>query len=324
MTDNTTGGHVPERQAQKIVQDVAQDFEDFYLRQRYLQPEPVLDLLVISTDAKGIVMQTDSLRTCTRQAANKQNKLKGRLSAGEKKNRKRMAQVASVYTAKAAPGTPESVMRKDEDTNVCHFKAPPRNKRVWASVKKDSKWVIEEAFSEALQRDPERQRQRVILVDGHPDQLKQIKRIMKQYQTEATIIMDFIHVLEYLWKAAWCLFDKAAPQAQERVENKAIELLRGKASQVAQGLGIAATKRKLNNREGIDKCGQYLLKNKENLKYGSALESGYPIAIGVIEGACRHLINDRLDITGASWSLNGAEAILKMRRAFKILCQPKF
>ncbi len=129
VTDNTTGGHVPERQAQKIVQDVAQDFEDFYLRQRYLQPEPALDLLVISTDAKGIVMQTDSLRPCTRQTANKQNKLKGRLSAGEKKNRKRMAQVASVYTAKAAPGTPESVMRKDEDTNVCHFKAPPRNKQ---------------------------------------------------------------------------------------------------------------------------------------------------------------------------------------------------
>ncbi len=58
---------------------------------------------------------------------------------------------------------------------------------------------------------------------------------------------------------------------------------------------------------------KYLLKNNENLKYGSALESGHPIASGVIEGACRHLINDRLDITGARWSLNGAEAILKMR-----------
>ena len=52
---------------------------------------------------------------------------------------------------------------------------------------------------------------------------------------------------------------------------------------------------------------------KLSVEYGEALESGYPIASGVIEGACRHLINDRLDITGARWSLEGAEAILKLR-----------
>lgn len=60
-------------------------------------------------------------------------------------------------------------------------------------------------------------------------------------------------------------------------------------------------------------CAGYLLKNKERLQYGEALKSGFPIASGVIEGACRHLINDRLDITGARWSLQGAEAVLKLR-----------
>ena len=63
----------------------------------------------------------------------------------------------------------------------------------------------------------------------------------------------------------------------------------------------------------VDKCASYLLKNKLRLQYGNALKNGYPIASGVIEGACRHLINDRLDITGARWSLDGAEAILKLR-----------
>ncbi len=87
----------------------------------------------------------------------------------------------------------------------------------------------------------------------------------------------------------------------------------GQCFQVAKGLRISATKRKITNRANIDKCAGYLLKNKERLQYGEALKSGFPIVSGVIEGACRHLINDRLDITGARWSLQEAEAVLKLR-----------
>ena len=310
--DNTTGAHVPKRQSMKIVQDVAQDFEKYYLQQRYLEPEDTPDLLVLTTDAKGIVMLTDSLRECTQKSAKKQ-KLKGRLSAGEKKDRKRMAQVASVYTTKAVPRTPESIMSKKEDPNVRPLRVPPRNKRVWASVERGSESVIEESFLEALQRDPEQNRDWIVLVDGLPNQLKQINRIMKKHKVNTTIIMDFIHVLEYLWKAAWCFFDKNDVKVEDWIDKRAIEILRGNASQVAKGLGVSATKRKLEQRENIDKCIHYLVNNKSRLEYGKALSLGYPIASGVIEGACRHLINDRLDITGARWSLDGAEAILKLR-----------
>ena len=310
--DTTTGAHVPKRQARQVVQDVAQDFEDYYLQKRYLTPEDTTDLLVLTLDAKGIVMLSDSLRECTQKAAKKQ-KLKGRLSSGEKKDRKRMAQVAAVYTSKAVPRTPESIMSKKEDSNVRPLRIPPRNKRVWASVERCSETVIEEAFLEALERDPTQNRHWVILVDGQTHQLKQIDQVMKKLNVRATVIMDFIHVLEYLWKAAWCLFEKGDQEVEDWIEKRATEILRGKASQVAKGLGISATKRNLKPRESIDKCISYLLKNKSRLEYGKALELGYPIASGVIEGACRHLINDRLDITGARWSLKGAEAILKLR-----------
>ena len=310
--DSTTGGHIPKRQTMQVIQDVAQDFDDYYFQKRYIHPEDTRDLLVITTDAKGIVMQPNSLRECTKKAAKKQ-KLKGRLSAGEKKDRKRMAQVASVYTTKACPRTAESIMQRSEESNVHGFRVPPRNKRVWASLKKGSESVIEDAFLEALQRDPEQKRQWIVLVDGHPHQMKQVNRVAKKHNVTVTIILDFIHVLEYLWKAAWCLFDKGDELVEGWVEYKALEILRGKASQVAKGLGICATKRRLVNRENIDKCRRYLLKNKKQLEYGIALECGYPIASGVIEGACRHLINDRLDITGARWSLDGAEAILRLR-----------
>lgn len=53
------------------------------------------------------------------------------------------------------------------------------------------------------------------------------------------------------------------------------------------------------------------------MKYNEYLKNGYPIATGIIEGACRYLVKDRMEITGARWGLKGAEAILKLR-AIKI------
>ena len=66
-------------------------------------------------------------------------------------------------------------------------------------------------------------------------------------------------------------------------------------------------------RTGADACVRYLTGKDEYLRYDQALAAGWPIATGVIEGACRHLIGDRLDITGARWGLQGAEAILTLR-----------
>ncbi|MCP3674060.1 MAG: ISKra4 family transposase, partial [Gammaproteobacteria bacterium] len=308
----TTGGHIPKKQSLNVVKDVAQDFEAFYQQKRFIEPEDTSDLLVLTFDDKGIVMRPDSLRECTKKNAQKTNKLASRLSQGEKKDRKRMAQVAAVYTVQPHCRTAESIMKHSDD-NVIPFRTPIRNKLVWASIEREAKVVIEEAFREALQRDPKQTRQWVILIDGLPHQIKLINKVMEELNINATIAMDFIHVLEYLWKAAWCFFDKGDEAVEEWIAEKSINILNGHCSQVSKGLRSSTTKRKITDRINIDKCADYLLKNKERLQYGVALESGLPIASGVIEGACRHLINDRLDITGACWSLQGAEAILKLR-----------
>jgi len=312
--NQTTGGHIQKRQSLNLTQDVAQDFDKYYQQMRYLTPEETSDLLVLTFDGKGVVMRPDGLRECTRKAALKSKKLNSRLSAGEKKDRKRMAQVAAVYTALPYVRTPESIMKiNSEEENVHSLKAVERNKRVWASIKDSAESVIEDAFLEALQRDPGQQRQWLVLVDGHPHQIKLINRVMKKHNINATIVMDFIHVLEYLWKAAWCFYKKGDNKVEKWIEKNALKILNGQGNQVAKGMRISATKQKLDKRQGVDKCASYLLKNKLRLQYGNALKNGYPIASGVIEGACRHLINDRLDITGARWSLDGAEAILKLR-----------
>ena len=202
-------GTVGKPQAIKLVEDTAQDFVEFY-EQRTAKDEQTDDLLVLSFDGKGLVMRPDGLREATRKNAEKSKKKRQtRLSPGEKKDRKRMAMVGTVYTVKRNPRSPESVMNLGQQAdNVVKFRPPIRNKRVWASVEREGEQVIEEAFDEALKRDPTQKRQWVIVVDGHPHQLKMIERAASKKQIKVSIVMDFIHVLEYLWKAAHCLHDK--------------------------------------------------------------------------------------------------------------------
>ena len=306
-------GLIGKRQAIKLTEQVASDFVSFYER-RTVSDEQTGDLLVLSFDGKGVVMRPDGLRECTQKSAKKsQKKLQTRLSPGEKKDRKRMAQVAAIYTVHRNPRTAESIMNLDQQENVVKFRPPIRNKRVFASLERTPEQVITEAFDEAIKRDPEYKRRWVILLDGHPHQLTLVKQVMKQKKVKATIVMDFIHVLEYLWKAAYCLHEKGSEAAESWVQERALRILRGQATSVARGIRQSASKRKLEKREAIDKCAGYLCKNKSRLCYDEALSEGLPIASGVIEGACRHLINDRMDVTGARWSLPGGEAILKLR-----------
>ncbi|MDT9701670.1 hypothetical protein RMT89_38865 [Streptomyces sp. P17] len=68
-----------------------------------------------------------------------------------------------------------------------------------------------------------------------------------------------------------------------------------------------------DQRTGVDKACQYLTTNADFVHYDLALAAGWPIASGVIEGAARHLIADRLDMTGSRWSVRGAEALLVLR-----------
>jgi hypothetical protein len=129
------------------------------------------------------------------------------------------------------------------------------------------------------------------------------------------ITIDFIHVLEYLWKAAWCFYAEGDPAVEAWVQDKARAILAGRAAKVAGAIRRQATNAKLEptRSTGADTCARYLTNKAPYLDYPTALTSGWPIATGFIEGACRHLVRDRLDITGARWGLPGAEAILKLR-----------
>jgi hypothetical protein len=236
-----------------------------------------------------------------------------RLSPGEKKNRKRMATVASVYEVDPYPRTAEQILDPDQQPEG---KRPrPQNKRTWARVEADQGTVIEQAFAEAVRRDPDQKMRWVVLTDGHEDLLRQVCTAAKRYKVEIVLVQDFVHVLEYLWKAAYALHPDAADERESWVMDRATAILEGRAQDVAVGLRRAATRKQLsqNARKPADKAADYIDNNQERLQYDHALAHGLPIATGVIEGACRHLVKDRMDITGARWGLERAEAILKLR-----------
>lgn len=320
--ESTTGAHVAKRQAEQLVRAAGVDFEEFYASQPW-QEESQEQLLILTFDGAGIIMRIEGLREETRKKA-EQDALQPsvwpqRLKTGEKANRKRMAEVASVYSVEPYIRTADDIISEMASIRMVHPQEPSRrprpvNKRVWASVEREMTEVIDEGFREALRRDPEQQRTWVVLVDGQTQQLEAITAAAKRHGVHVTIVCDFIHVMEYLWKAAHCFHEPGSNDARLWVAERARLLLGGAdASQVAAGMRRSATRQGLSRRKAVDICAKYLKKRRDYLRYGEALAAGLPIASGAIEGACRHLVRDRLDCCGARWNVSGAEAVLKLR-----------
>lgn len=301
------------RQSEEVAVHLSQDFDAFYRRPR-ARAGGGDGILVITADGKGIVMHPNGLREATRRALEQEvHKQQTRLSPGEKSNRKRMATVVSVYEIDRYPRTPEQIL--DAEHGPEHKRPQARDKRTWARVEADLKAVIEAGFEEAIRRDPDQRLQWVVLTDGQEALLRQVYAAARRYKVEITVIQDFVHVLEYLWKAGHALHAQEPQAREDWVQGRAAAVLAGRAVDVAIGLRRAATRRQLNQnaRKPVDKAADYIENNHQRLRYHRALAQGLPIATGVIEGACRHLVKDRMDITGARWGLQRAEAILKLR-----------
>lgn len=315
--DTTTGGHVPKRQAEAVAQRAAVDFEAFYEQREGHVPSDEASVLVTTFDGKGVVVRHEDLRPATRKKAeNTARKLNKRLSPGEKEHRKRMACVAAVYTTAPHVRTPEDIVGDAKPALVTEKprRPQPEGKRVWASLRKPPEAVIAAAFSEAEARDPEHKLDWVTLVDGNENQIRLAEAFAELSGQPVTIVVDLIHVSAYLWKAAIALNGGSTPQAEEWMQARLLRILGGNASLVAAGMRRSATKRGLPaaTRKPVDTCANYLLKYKRFLQYDKYLSAGFPIATGVIEGVCRHLVKDRMDVPG-QWSLDGAEAVLRLR-----------
>jgi hypothetical protein len=321
VIDQRCGRVAGKRQIEQLVQAAAADIDGFYARR---VPVPCTSevLLVLSADGKGIVMRPEGLRPATRKAAAAKDRGRGvfrtRLASGEKPCRKRMAALACVYDAAPAPRRPHDVIAvpggRSGDREA---RRGPHAQAKWltGSVARDAHEVIAAAFGQAEARDPARLRPWVVLTDGDRHQIELIEAEAARRKAEVHLVLDLVHVLEHLWAAAWCFHARDDPAAEDWVAVQALAVLAGRARQVTESLTAQAARHGLTESQqaGVQACVRYLTNNMEYLRYDQALAAGWPIATGVIEGACRHLIGDRLDITGSRWGIEGAEAILRLR-----------
>ncbi|WP_125611929.1 ISKra4 family transposase [Specibacter cremeus] len=313
----TTGVVTGKRQVEALTVRAATDFAAFYATHRQPAPAAQSELLVLQVDGKGIVMRSEGLRPATAKAAGQASpKLPGRLSKGEKRYRKRMAEVGAVHDAVPVVRTIVDILPATDAERAAAADGPrATGKWLTASVTQDAASVIAAVFDEATRRDPDKARTWVALVDGANHQIERIRAEAATRDVTVHVLIDIIHVMEYLWKAAWCFHTEGDPAAQVWVHAKARQILAGKARTVATTIRRTASTRKLSAtaRKAADNAARYLTNKTPYLDYPQALAAGWPIATGVIEGACRHLVADRLDITGARWGLAGAESVLQLR-----------
>ncbi|WP_407918485.1 ISKra4 family transposase [Kitasatospora sp. NE20-6] len=312
-----TGAGIGPRQVQELAVAAAADIDAYY---RALVPEPCTDatLLVLSTDGKGVVIRPEALREATAKAAAAKsgNKMATRLAPGEKHGRRRMATLGTVYDAEPAPRTVDDIIADPVGSQRERRPGPKaRSKWLCGSVNDTAEQVIAAVFDQAEARDPDHRRTWVVLVDGARHQLGLIHAEAARRNVAVHTLIDIIHVLEYLWDAAHCLHPAGDRAAEAWVAAQARTVLAGESEQAAASITAAADAAELRpgSRKGIDDAVGYLRNKAAHLRYDTALHEGFPIATGIIEGACRHLVKDRLDITGARWGLTGAEAVLKLR-----------
>ena len=301
-----TGVTVGRAQLTGLAEDLAAWTDDFY-EQRARDADddlPDTDVIMMQGDGKGVALRPEH-----------------RKNAGQADTAhpgiKKMAEIVAVADFTPAVREPEDIAAPQARRRA-HPGPKARDKWVSASITESIEDMIAAAYDEADRRDPQRVRQRVFLVDGNKQQITAIEAQAAERGLKVPVLIDYIHVSGYLGKAAAALHPGDPAAAGQRADGQLLRVLHGRARAVAATLASVAAKTRANPRKRLDltdmdKAVTYLTNNHRHMRYDKALEKGWPIATGMIEGACRFVIEDRFGITGARWSPDGAETILKLR-----------
>lgn len=294
--------------------------EVFFEQQTPVDPATEAEILVATSDCKGVPMRkVDAPR---RKVGGDQPRGK-RLKKGEKNGQKRMACVGGVYSVSPYCRTVEDVLNEILRKEKQKERPEPQNKRLRAVLTREvdgqevnAKDVIFDWLAnEVQQRDPHERRTVVAVMDGET----KLRDLQELKIRRAIGILDIWHVTEYLWKLAYCFHHEGSDEAKAFVETYLRKLLEGKVTRVIGGIRQMATKcGDLSEAKG-EKLEQYLnyfAERREYMKYDEYLAAGYPIGSGVVEGACRHLVKDRMERSGMRWRIAGAQAILTLRAIY--------
>jgi hypothetical protein len=267
-------------------------------------------ILVVAADGKGVPMRRDASERPTGD--------RKRRSKGEKANKKREACVGAVYTIEPFVRTPEEIVDDVFRRQRSVERPAPCHKRLWAELTRPTegeeikgkertfRWLEQEVAQRRARGQP-----LVFVSDGD----RALREMRRERLPEAECILDIFHATERLWQAAHCFHPEGSQEASDFVEQRLLRVLEGDVGRVIGGFKQMATKHELrgSRRTQLRKAVRYLEKNRQYMKYDEYLAAGYPIGSGVVEGACRHLVKDRMEGTGMRWLVSGAQPMLHLR-----------
>jgi hypothetical protein len=302
-----------QRAAEQMNQKMAEHAESFTLQHPAPPPAEEAELLVATADGKGVPMRrplTERVRRGPRRGK------------GEKANKKQMAYVGAVYSIDRFRRTADEVVNEIARKECAADRPVPQHKQVWAEMTRmaegDSCSGRECVFIEMAiachQRDRQRKKTLVCLMDGEAA----LWNVQQEWLSRAVGILDLFHVLERLWDVAHVFHREGSGQAAEFVNYHLRWLLQGKVGYVIGRFKRLRDEHALRGarRRTVSAVIGYYENNRRHMRYDEYLAAGYPIGSGVAEGACRHVVKDRLEQTGMRWTVDGAQAMLHLRAIY--------
>ena len=285
---------------------------------------PAMDqqIVVLSADGKGVPLRkpADAPAIAAHDHAR-----------GPKPDRKKMAVLGTAYQINPHARTPVAVVEalfrdpavKPEWPNP--RRPVPQHKRVCAVLPvvaavtealappRPAEVVFPWLAEEARRRDPDHQHPWVLLMDG---QASLWDAAAETLGTAPRVeILDLLHATGYLWEAVHLFHDPGSAMALKWMKLLVLGLLSGMGTGVIRWLQHLAEQGHLPAaaRTRLEQIHGYFDRHRDRIHYDRYLAAGYPIASGVIKGACRHVVKDRMERAGMHWTLPGAQALLNLR-----------
>lgn len=322
LINRILGHNILEMQAERISNKLSEEVEVFYEEEAIL-PQEEGSFFAAGFDDKGVpILPAEVNREIDSGGA--------RLGKGQKKGVKKSSTVSVTYSFDPNIRTAEEVIaslfkeKKDVEIKNNEYLEPKqqaKNKHIRAFLS-DKKKAMEYGFENIQKRSADEKKNIVILIDGDRGLEKAIDRAVESKDINDRIIfkvLDFIHVVEYIWKAANIYFGEKSPQRLDWVKEQCLLLLQGKINTVLKNLQklIQHGKYKTAKHKVIKSVIRYLSNHTHMMNYKECLARGFPISTGAIESACGHFVQSRMERNGMRWSLKGAKNMLNLRAVNK-------
>ncbi len=228
--------------------------------------------------------------------------------------------MGAIYTQARFRRTAEDVIDEVRRRKRAKDRPEPQHKHVWAEMTRFAEgellpaapMLFLEMMMECYRRDPTNKKPCLCLLDGE----RQLWKLAEEWFPGAIGILDLFHALKRLWDVAHCLYAQESAEAGEFVTHHLRMLLQGKVSYVLRNFRPLLRTLKGANKKTVQSAITYYENNQQHMRYDEYLAAGYPIASGVAEGACKHLVKDRMERAGMRWELEGAQATLSLRAVY--------